>query len=72
MNEISWILIFAGIVLVLIGLALGFGSRIGLGNLPGDFSFNGENFRVYFPLATSIILSIILAIIISLVVRFFR
>lgn len=36
------------------------GSRIG--RLPGDISFERGNFRFYFPLATSIVLSIVLSL----------
>lgn len=38
-----------------------------LGNLPGDIRIEKENFRFYFPLTTSIIISIILSFILYIV-----
>jgi hypothetical protein len=43
-----------------------------IGNLPGDFSFGGRNWRVYFPLASSIVLSILLTLILWLIHYFSR
>jgi hypothetical protein len=37
--------------------------------LPGDFSFKVGNLRVFFPLATSIVLSVVLTLLVNL---FFR
>ncbi|MCC7241821.1 MAG: DUF2905 domain-containing protein, partial [Acidobacteria bacterium] len=33
-----------------------------LGRLPGDFVIERENFRLYFPLGTSIVVSVILTL----------
>jgi hypothetical protein len=53
----------AGAVLLVVGALLSFGSRIPwLGRLPGDIVVERENFRFYFPLATSILISIILSL----------
>jgi hypothetical protein len=50
-------------VLLVVGALLSFGSRIPwLGRLPGDIVVERENFRFYFPLATSILISIILSL----------
>ena len=62
-----------GKVLVLIGLgiaALGALVMLGLpfGRLPGDIVVRRGNFTLYFPLATSILLSILLTLLFS----FFR
>jgi hypothetical protein len=45
---------------------------IPLGRLPGDITYRGKNTTVYFPLATSILLSVVLSIIVFLVGRFKR
>lgn len=60
-----------GGVTFLIGALLWIGLRFNLplGRLPGDFHWRGEHWSLYFPLATSIILSIILTLILNL---FFR
>lgn len=56
-------LIILGVALVVVGLLWPWLARIGLGRLPGDFVFGKGNFRVYFPLTTSIVISLILTLI---------
>lgn len=56
-------LIILGIVILVVGLLWPWLSKLGLGRLPGDIIVERENFRFYFPLATSIIVSIILTLI---------
>jgi hypothetical protein len=55
-------LVFAGIVLVAVGIVWLVGERFGLGRLPGDIVIEGENTRFYFPIMTSIIISIVLSL----------
>jgi hypothetical protein len=59
-------LIFAGIVLIGLGILWIVGERFGLGRLPGDIVIERGNFRFYFPLATSIILSVIISLLLWL------
>jgi hypothetical protein len=67
MSQLARFLIIAGIVLVLVGVALLLAARIPwLGRLPGDIVIKRENFTFYFPLATSIIISVILTLILWL------
>ncbi len=66
--NISRILIIAGIVLVILGLLWPMLQKAGLGRLPGDIAIERDNFRFYFPVATSIIISLIL----TLLFWFFR
>lgn len=62
--EFGKILLILGILFVVIGLLLMLGSKIPfLGKLPGDFIVRRGNFTLYFPLATSILLSIVLTLI---------
>jgi len=62
--EFGKILLILGILFVVIGLFLMLGPKIPLlGKLPGDFMFRRGNFTLYFPLATSILLSIVLTLI---------
>jgi hypothetical protein len=56
------ILIVSGIVLVLIGLAWPWLSKLGLGRLPGDIVIRRENFSFYFPVVTSLIASAVLTL----------
>ena len=73
MGGIGRLLIGAGLVLVVVGGLFIFAQRIGLplGRLPGDFSGgfsrSGKNVRVYFPLATSILLSLLLSLVLWLI-----
>ncbi|MDI6699865.1 MAG: DUF2905 domain-containing protein [bacterium] len=39
---------------------------------PLDFKIERENFKFYFPLGTSIIVSIVLTIILNIIFRFFK
>jgi hypothetical protein len=56
------LLILGGVILA-VGALLAFGPRIPwLGRLPGDFSFGGDNWKVYIPLGTSILISVILTL----------
>ena len=65
-SPMSQFLIIIGVVLVLAGLLWPALHKMGLGHLPGDFKIEGENYRFYFPLTTSIIVSLILTILLWL------
>ena len=57
-------LMIAGGALLLLGALFTVGGRIPwLGRLPGDIAIERENFRIYFPLGTSILLSILLSLV---------
>ena len=64
-------LLFFGVVLAVIGLALVLLGRTNLpiGRLPGDILYRGKHTTIYFPLATSILLSVVLSVILYLVGR---
>ena len=63
MNQISKILILAGFLIILIGFLLNLSNKFfNLGKLPGDIIINKKNFKFYFPITTSIIISIILTL----------
>lgn len=65
-------LLFLGLVLAAVGLALVLLGRTNLpvGRLPGDIVYRGKNTIFYFPLATSILLSVILSAIFYVIGRF--
>ena len=44
-------------------------SKLGFGRLPGDIVVERENFRLYVPLATSIIVSVLLSLLLWLLNR---
>ena len=59
-------LVILGILIVLIGLAWPWLSKLPIGRLPGDIVIRGENSTFYFPIVTMIIVSILLSIIFRL------
>ena len=62
MTPLARILIVAGVVLIVTGLAFALLGRLGIGRLPGDIVFRRGNFTFYLPLMTSILLSILLTL----------
>ena len=56
------ILITIGVVLIVLGLLWPLLQKLGLGRLPGDLAIEKENFKFYFPITTSIIVSIVLTL----------
>jgi hypothetical protein len=74
-EQLGRFLIFAGVVLVVLGLIFMAGSRfsfLGLGRLPGDIAYKGKNVQFYFPVVTCLIVSGVLTAvlwIISLLTR---
>lgn len=66
--QLGRMLLFVGILIAVIGVALVFAGRVPfLGRLPGDLSFGGDGWTVYIPIGTSILLSLILTAVLSLV-----
>ena len=59
-------LIIIGLVLLVAGIAWPWLSRLPFGRLPGDLSVERENFSLFFPLATSIVVSIVVSLLIWL------
>src|SRR3546814_257307 len=62
-------LIILGACLVLAGLLWPVLQKAGLGRLPGDIVVERENFRFYFPITTSLLVSIVLSLILWLLSR---
>lgn len=61
------LLIILGVICIIAGLAIMYLPKIPfLGKLPGDISIERENFKFYFPLGTSILISIILTLLLFL------
>lgn len=56
-------LIIVGALLLLVGLAWPLLSKLGLGRLPGDIMVEKGDFRFYFPITTSILVSLVLTLI---------
>ncbi len=62
------ILITFGLILISVGLTIYFfGDKLSwFGNLSGDFIYKGENMRLYFPIASLLIVSIVLTLIFNI------
>lgn len=64
------VLIIVGLVLVVVGALIWLFPKIPfIGKLPGDIYVEKENFRVYFPITTCIIISIIITLLFMLFKR---
>lgn len=61
-SGVGRMLIMAGIVLAALGVLFVIVERIGIPRLPGDIVIRRGNVTVFFPIATSILLSIILSL----------
>ncbi|MFZ5888751.1 MAG: DUF2905 domain-containing protein [Chloroflexota bacterium] len=74
METIARYLMLGGLLLFLIGGGLYLAAKFGLplGRLPGDIRIEGENFRFYFPLATSLLISLVLTVVLNLIARLWR
>lgn len=68
-EELGKTLLFLGALLFVAGAFLYFGGGSLLQRLPGDFKWEGKNVTVYFPLATSILLSVVFTLLAQM---FFR
>jgi hypothetical protein len=74
MTEFGRLLIIIGLVIAFAGLLVVLAARFfpWFGNLPGDFRYEGENFKIFFPLGTMILVSILGTILLNLLLRIFR
>ncbi len=71
MTDLAKMLIVLGLVLVLTGVVLLVLQKLPFsGKLPGDIVIRKDNFTLYFPLATSIIISIIVSLVLYLIGKF--
>ena len=62
-------LVILGVVLVVLGLLWPWLTRLGLGRLPGDIVVERDQFRLYIPITTSLLISVALSLILWLLNR---
>jgi len=74
MRELGRMLLLLGGLLVLTGAFFYWGGRLPfrLGRLPGDIVYRGKHSTVYFPLATSLLLSVGLSLLLWFLSRLRR
>jgi hypothetical protein len=56
------LLIVAGVLLLLAGLAWPWFSKLPLGRLPGDLRLERDGFTFYFPLTTGLLISVVVSL----------
>ena len=62
-GNLGRVLVIFGLVAVVVGLLLIFGPKVPwLGRLPGDIVIKRENFSLYFPLTTCLLVSLLLTL----------
>lgn len=62
MSSLPRTLIIVGVLFVLVGLLWPWFQKLGLGRLPGDIVVERDNFRFYFPLVTSLVVSVVVTV----------
>ncbi|MBB3397923.1 MULTISPECIES: DUF2905 domain-containing protein [unclassified Rhizobium] len=65
----SRVLIIVGLAVVVVGILWPWLVRIGLGRLPGDILIERENFSIYIPITTGLLVSILLSVMLWLLSR---
>ena len=79
-NGVGRWLIIVGLIVAAVGSVLTlverwptFGSALNwIGKLPGDFSIRREQFSIYIPIATSLVLSVLLSLVLYILSWLFR
>lgn len=59
--------ILPGMLILLVGLFYPYLGKLPLGRLPGDIVISRPNFKIYFPVTTTLLLSVILSLILWIV-----
>jgi hypothetical protein len=71
MLNLSRTLLLLGVIFLLASGLLYIAARFNIpfGRLPGDIHIQGENYSVYIPIASSILISILLTILLNIIYR---
>ena len=73
MGEMGRWMMFAGGALFVMGMLVWLGGRLPwFGNLPGDIVVKRDNFTLYAPLGTMLLISVLLTIALNVIGRLFR
>ena len=71
MSEIGRTFVIFGFMLIIVGIIMMLFPKF-LFRLPGDIHIEGENYSIYIPITSSILLSIILTLVLNLIVWLFN
>ena len=69
-QNIGKIVIALGLMITFVGIVIFVLGKLGLGKMPGDMKFGNDNFKVYFPIGTCILISVIMTLIMWLIKTF--
>lgn len=74
MVEFGRLLVIIGLAVMLSGIVILVAAKIfpGLTEMPGSFSYEGENFSIYFPLGLMVLISVLGTILLNVIIRIFR
>lgn len=72
LQDLGKFVVLAGLGIVVLGIVLFIGGRLGLGSLPGDIRFERGGWSCFFPIVSMIVVSIVLTVLLNLVLRLFR
>jgi hypothetical protein len=74
MVEFGRILVIIGLAILFSGIVILVAAKIfpGMSEMPGTFTFEGENFKIYFPLGVMILISLLGTILLNVIFRIFR
>ena len=65
-------LVFLALALLLVGGVMILLGKTGVPRLPGDIVLEGKNWKLFFPIVTSIVVSILLTVLLNVAARFWR
>jgi hypothetical protein len=69
LSGLGRILLILAVVIAVLGVILILAGRGLIPRLPGDIAIERKNFRFYFPLGTSILVSLVLTLLLNLFLR---
>lgn len=69
MESTGKLLLLAGASLALVGLVLIVAGKFGLGRLPGDIVIKRDDFALYLPITTMLLVSALLTLLLNLLLR---
>lgn len=69
LSGLGRVLLILAVVIALVGVILILTGRGLIPRLPGDIAIERKNFRFYFPLGTSILVSLVLTLLLNLFLR---
>ncbi|NLP04219.1 MAG: DUF2905 domain-containing protein [Fibrobacter sp.] len=63
--DVGRFLVVAGTIILVLGVFFIMTDKLPLGKLPGDIQIGNGRFKVYIPIATSILISLVLTLVIN-------